>query len=325
MSRELKGSSIVALPADYVVIDTETTGLDFDECNIIEISAIRYSGDVEAARFSSLVKPPLSTVYRYASDGSIVESGYYVDQFISDLTGITNAMLETAPAAADVIPAFLEFVGDSVLIGHNVSFDVNFLCDAAMDTCGRPMRNDHINTVRIARKVFPGMEHYRLSDVADACGVPQNEAHRAMADCETTAACYQAMRGMILSGEGEEDFLRRFAKRRPLDYSRYIETLDFSGIEPDEDHALYGKTVVFTGALERMPRKDALALVAQIGAVPSDTLTKSTNYLVVGNGEFVQSVKNGKSKKMQKAEAYALKGCDIHVISENAFWEIMAL
>lgn len=323
MDRECKGKSIIALPSDYVVVDTETTGLDFDDCSLIEISAIRYVDNAETARFSSLVKPPLTTFYRCGSDGSISAVEYYVDSFISELTGITNEMLEDAPGPEEVLPAFLDFIGGAVLVGHNVSFDINFLYDAAVRVCGKPLTNDHIDTIRIARKVYPGMEHYRLADVAEACGVHQDSAHRALADCETTAACYQAMREAALAAGSEEDFRARFKKQRVQNYADYIAGLDLSGLEPDEDHVLYGKTIVFTGTLDRMPRKEAIALVAKIGAVPSDTLTKKTNYLVVGNGEFAQSVKDGKSAKMKKAESYALKGCDIHVVSENTFWSIL--
>ena len=81
--------------------------------------------------------------------------------------------------------------------------------------------------------------------------------------------------------------------------------------------------MVFTGTLERMPRKEALAYVAKLGGIPADSLTKETNYLVIGNGEFVASVKNGKTNKMKKAEAMALKGLDIHVVSESAFFKMV--
>lgn len=322
MDREFKGKSTIALPVDYVVIDTETTGLDFEWCSIIEVSAIRYENNAEVARFSSLVKPPLEEVYfpfREEGEQHIVR---YVDDFIADLTGITNEMLESAPEPDEVIPQFLEFIGDSVLIGHNVSFDVNFLYDAAGQVCEQPLKNDHINTVRIARKVFPECEHYRLSDVAEACQVLQGSAHRALADCEVTAACYQKMRSLVLENMTEEEFQRLF-KKSALNYTKYIEQIDLTSIVPDEESPLFGKTVVFTGTLEKMPRKQALDLVAKIGGMPSDSLTKATNYLVVGNGEFVKSVKDGKSSKMKKAEAMALKGVDIRVISESAFWNLV--
>lgn len=319
MERHDRGKSIIALPDDFVVIDTETTGLDFDCCDLIEVSAIRYRNNTPVGQFSSLVKPPMETPFR-GENGEVVTR--YVDQFITDLTGITNEMLESAPSKEEVIPAFLDFIEDSILVGHNTAFDINFLYDAAVETTGVTLKNNYINTIRLAHKEFPGMEHYRLSDVAAACEVDQKNAHRGLADCETTAQCYLKMKERILSRMTEADFKRLFAKK-VLSYKDFIGKIDSSDFTPDSDNPIFGKTVVFTGTLEKMVRKDALLLVAKLGGIPSNTITKSTNFLVIGNGEFAASVKEGHSKKMKKAEKYQLSGFDIQIISENAFFELI--
>ena len=112
-----KGNSIIAFPKDYVVVDIETTGLSPEWDDIIEIGAIRYSNDVEVDRFQSLVQPE-----PYAD-------GTFVDDFITELTGITNAMLAQAPKTDEVIKEFADYLGNDVLIGYNVGFDINFLYD----------------------------------------------------------------------------------------------------------------------------------------------------------------------------------------------------
>ena len=120
----------------------------------------------------------------------------------------------------------------------------------------------------------------------------------------------------------EQDFIKSFDKHENS-YEKFIQGLDLTADAANEDSPIFGKTIVFTGTLERMQRKDALSLVAKHGGIPSDKLNKETNYLVVGNGEFVASVKNGKTSKMKKAESMALKGIDIHVISENTFFKMI--
>ena len=321
--REYKGKSQISLPSDYIVIDTETTGLDYEYCNIIEISAIRYSEGKAIDKFSTLVKPPLCKTYYPLRNGGEGEwQEYYVDSFVTELTGITNEMLEAAPMPSEVLPAFLNYVGDSVLIGHNVHFDINFLYDAVEKECGSHFANDFIDTLRIARKLFPELAHHRLSDIASACDIDQPKAHRAEADCIVTAQCFEYMKEKILATQSETDFQDLFKKKS--NYSTSLSSVSATVDSIDDTNPIYGKVVVFTGALSSMSRKEAFQIVVNLGGNPEDSITKKTNYLVIGNGEFAQSVKDGKTKKMQKAEAYQKKGAEISVISENAFFDLIS-
>lgn len=322
--REAKGKSIIALPSDFIVIDTETTGLDYEFDHVIEVSAIKYVNFQAVDTFTSLIQPP--PFYSFDENKQLIEE--YVSEFITQLTGISNEMLEDAPTTETVIPQFLSFVGDSVLIGHNVNFDINFLYDAAKKYCGSDFSNDFIDTLRIARKVFPELEHHRLSDVASACHVDQGAAHRAEADCVVTAKCYEFMRNMALSTRSEAEFVGLFKKKHKHDiYQRYKKEL--AAVAPtvddfDETNPVFGKTVVFTGALSSMGRKDAFQLVCNLGGTPGDRITKKTNFLVIGNSEFVSSVKNGKTNKMKTAEAYQSQGLEIMVLSENSFFDMIS-
>lgn len=315
--REFKGKSIIALPSDYVVIDTETTGLDYAYCSLIEVSALKFAGGECVDRFASLIQPPIRYFPHWIDDTHYEYIPGYVDSFITGLTGITNDMLATAPSAQEVIPKFLSFIGDCVLIAHNAHFDINFLYDAAIDISGNPIRNDFVDTLRIARKVFPELAHHRLSDVAVACHVNAVEAHRSEADCETTAACYEYMRAEILAAKSEEDFINSF----DYNYSKILSSVTATVDNFDPNNPLYNKVVVFTGALSSMTRKEAFQLVANLGGIPSDNLNAKTNFLVIGNSEFAQSVKEGKTNKMKKAEKMIQKGLEISIISESAFFD----
>lgn len=317
--RENKGTSMIALPSDYIVIDTETTGLDYDFCSIIEISAIKYQGGRQVDKFSSLVKPPLHHFWKSVDGENWTEHRYYIDAFISNLTGITNEMLETAPTPEAVIPEFIEFIGDSILIGHNINFDVNFLYDAAERIGAKPIDNDFVDTLRIARKVFPVLPHHRLPDIAEACSVAVAESHRSEADAAVAAACYEKMRAIILETMNEEEFIASFTYR----YKDQLSSLKATTSEIDTTNPIYGKTVVFTGALSCMPRKEAFQIILNLGGNPADSLNAKCNYLVIGSMDFAKSVKDGKSNKMKKAESILQKGGDISIISEMAFFDMI--
>lgn len=318
-NREKKGKSIIALPRDYVVIDTETTGLDYDFCDLIEVSAIRYSNGNRSGTFSTLIKPPLTECYRPDSDSWEKK---YVDSYITELTGITNEMLENAPTLDQVIPDFLDFISGDLLIGHNANFDINFLYDAA-ESCGIVLANDYIDTLRMARKVFPELKHHRLIDIATELCVAYESAHRAQNDCVITAQCYERMREQILLNGSEEDFKRQF-KRNCRKRAEMLSSISATVAEIDETNPIYGKIVVFTGALSSLERKDAFQIVANLGGIPKDSITKKTNYLIVGNSDFAQSVKDGKTTKMVQAEEYRKKGCDILTMSESAFFDLIS-
>ena len=311
--RDNKGHSVIDFPDSFVVIDIETTGLDPTYDKLLEVSALRVENGEIVERFVSLSKPPHFS---------------RVPDFIVDLTGITTEMIQGAPAEETVLQGFFGFIGTSVLVGHNVNFDINFLYDHG-ETYGFSLRNDFVDTLRIARRLFPDQHHHRLSDVSSYLDINFVPTHRAESDTEATLHCFFAMKSRVLSEWSLTDFQSHFKGYQGYERAKYLarreslssvvaETADF-----DETHPLYGKNVVFTGALSRMTRKEAFQIVANLGGNPSDTLNKKTNYLVVGNEDFVSSVKNGKSSKMLKAESYRAKGADILTISENTFFDLV--
>ena len=93
----------------------------------------------------------------------------------------------------------------------------------------------------------------------------------------------------------------------------------------DINNPLYGKRCVFTGTLQHMSRKDAMQAVVNIGGMCEDRITKKTNYLILGNNDYCKSIKDGKSNKQKQAEKYKLAGNDIEIISEDVFYEMLAM
>ena len=306
-SREYKGKSIISLTDDYTVIDIETTDLSPEYGEIIEIAAIKYRNGVIVDSFSSLIALP-----EYYGD---------LDSFISQLTGITNEMLSSAPTIEDVLPSFKSFIGDDILIGHNVAFDINFLYDAFIRVLEEPLTNDFVNTIRITRKLYPELGNYKLVNLAREFKISATTGHRALADCETTNALYSYLKDIVFQRfNNVEDFYKLFKKKKSL----IVKDLSPECTEFDETHPLYKKTCVFTGTLEKMSRKDAMQYVVNLGGLVGENVTQKTNYLILGNNDYCKTIKGGKSNKHKKAEALKLAGNDIEVISENLFYSLLS-
>lgn len=305
-----KGKNIILFPDEYIVVDIETTGLDPTYDDIIEIGAIHVKDGNEIARFSELIRP---------------ECGY-VSDFITALTGITNEMLWDAEDAPEVLPRFMDFVGNHYIVGHNVNFDINFIYDSVLMYFNTHFQNDYIDTMRISRKLHPDWKHNRLSDISEYYGVDCTDAHRALRDCVITKNCFLELKQEVLSKYDRFDSFYDLFKRHRIRHSHAVRSKEIvpTTDEFDSDHPLYSKVCVFTGALDGMTRKEAMQLVVDCGGLVGDGVTKKTNYLIIGNFEYNYSVKDGKSSKMKKAEQYKLDGQDIEIISENVFYDMIS-
>lgn len=307
--RPYKGEQKFCCPENYVIIDTETTGLSPGVDSVIEFAGLRIRDSEIVERYSTLVNP-----------------GFPVSDFISSLTGITSTMLETAPCMKDVALQIRNFIGNDLLVGHNVNFDINFLYDEFVKHSVGPLTNDYLDTLRIAKKALPNLAHHRLSDVAAALDIPQASAHRAMGDCETTFSCLNKLKPTILRLMTNVNLVPTFSERnRQSTHSSYdLRNISPSGKPCDASHPFYGKICVFTGDLTRFSRLEAAQLVADCGGIPANDVTKKTDYLILGNNEYNPLMRDGISRKQRKAETYILAGCDIKIIPEEVFLDLLA-
>ncbi|MCL9762362.1 DEDD exonuclease domain-containing protein [Frankia sp. AiPa1] len=155
----------------FVIVDLETTGTAAATSEITEIGAVRVRGGAVLAEMSTLVRP----------------SGP-IPAMVSVLTGITDAMVVEAPREAEVIPTFLEFARGAVLVAHNAPFDLGFL-RAALERCGYPPPAwEHLDTLRIARRIITRDESpdCRLGSLARLFRSTTEPSHRALADARAT-------------------------------------------------------------------------------------------------------------------------------------------
>lgn len=303
----------------YTVIDIETSGLKLQNAEIIDLGAVRVENGVITDRFAQLVQPnnPISFD-------------------ITDLTGITNDMLEGQPSIRDALAAFLSFIGDTPLIGHNIQqFDLPILNRCCEQSQLPLIDNPCCDTLTLARSCLD-LPNHKLQTVAQALDVHPTQAHRALADCETTYACFEKLRR--LSNEPLElEYAAWFPHQAPepamLSHKPKISQQDLvkfksrpkaKDIQPTTDlfdplHPLYDLTCVITGDLEQISTRDAMQGIADCGGHNADNVTKKTDLLIIGDG----SDPTHKSGKITRAEEYIAKGQAIRIVNETEFLALL--
>lgn len=173
------------LDGAYVVFDIETTGFSPVTNRIIEIGAVKVEHGEITERFSTFVNPEVPIPFE-----------------IEKLTGISDSMVMEAQTIETVLPEFLAFVGDSVLVAHNAGFDVGFIQENAKRQ-GIAVDFTYVDTVGIARTLLTGQAKYTLDAVAKTLGVSLENHHRAVDDAECTAQIFVKFTAM-LSKDGVE-------------------------------------------------------------------------------------------------------------------------
>lgn len=294
------GNCIIEHLKDYTVIDLETTGLSAQWDAIIEVAAIRVRDHQVVDTFTELVNPERE-----------------LDEFITELTGITNEMVADARTIDAVLHDFLSFIGSDVIVGHNIRFDLRFLEHSADQTGALLAGNDFIDTMLVSRRLYPELYHHRLRDMAQLFELAKAVDHRAGSDTALTQKLYE-----LLCDELEDRPDREYLRQKRLASKPAKGLVREDGCVIDENAIYFGRQFVFTGTLERMNRRDAMQIVVNHGGNCADSVTKETNYLVLGNNDYIASIKDGKSNKQKKAEAMKLKGKDIEIISEDVFYAL---
>ncbi|AYC29277.1 PolC-type DNA polymerase III [Paenisporosarcina cavernae] len=155
--------------ATYVVFDVETTGLSAVYDTIIELAAVKIQGGNIIDQFESFANPhhPLSDT-------------------TTNLTGITDEMVQDAPEVEEVIQKFHDFIGDSILVAHNASFDMGFLYEGYKKVGLEKVLHPVIDTLELARFLHPEMKNHRLNTLAKKYNIELTQHHRAIYDCEAT-------------------------------------------------------------------------------------------------------------------------------------------
>ena len=159
----------------YAIVDIETTGHGQKGQKITEISALIFDGKKVVDEFTSLVNPEQN-----------------IPTFITNLTGITNAMVRNAPKFYEIAKKVEEITKGTIFVAHNVNFDYNII-HAEFKSLGFDFKRKKLCTVRLTRKIIPGLPSYSLGNICTAEKIPINGRHRAKGDAEATAELFRRL------------------------------------------------------------------------------------------------------------------------------------
>ncbi len=163
----------VLLEGTFVSLDVESTGCDPERSEIIEIALVRVEGGMITEKFSTLINP-----------------GDTIPRRITELTGITYAMVVGKPTFEEVLPKVLSFIGDSVLVAHNAKKDIQFIDKYHRRLYNKRFKPPHICTLNLSRNLLPSLKRHSLQDLADYFGIERAKSHRALEDAVTTAMVF---------------------------------------------------------------------------------------------------------------------------------------
>ena len=266
-----KGQS---LNGTYVVFDLETTGFSPIKDKIIEIGAVKVENGVITDKFSTFVNPKVPIPFE-----------------ITNLTSITDDMVMEAPDIETILPQFLEFVGDAVLVAHNASFDVSFIEQNCRYQDITPDFTS-VDTVAMARILLPTLSKFKLNVVANALHISLENHHRAVDDAGATA----------------EIFVKFVEMLRARNIKTLTKLNQFGAQNKDAIRKLPSYHVIIlaknqTGRvnLYKLVSESHLDFYARRPRIPKSELSKYREGLIVGSaceaGELYQAILNDKSEQ----------------------------
>ncbi len=167
------------IDTEYCVLDIETTGLSFRTEKITELGAVIYKNGEIIDEFEGFVNPEKP-----------------IPAEVVEVTHITDDMVKDAETIETILPKFLEFIGDRVIVAHNADFDVGFIKYNA-EKLGIKLENTYIDTLRLAKDLFPDYKKYKLGIIAEKLGIKVEVAHRALDDVITLVKVFKVMLDML--------------------------------------------------------------------------------------------------------------------------------
>lgn len=185
-----------SIDTEYIVFDLETTGFSSRTKTIIEIGAVKIRNGEIVDEFNELINPEVS-----------------IPAEITKLTKITNQMVDGKDTISIILPKFIDFIGSSVLVAHNASFDIGFLNAFKKKILGQELNNTYIDTVNLSRSLYPDLKNHKLNTITDFLKISLNNHHRAVDDARATAEMFLIeLRNLKEQGLSNLNEINDFAK-----------------------------------------------------------------------------------------------------------------
>ena len=261
-----------SLDAPYVVFDIETTGFSAENDRIIEIGAVRVEGGQITDKFSVFVNPQTPIPFE-----------------IEKLTGISDEMVMGEPTIEEILPKFLKFCEEAVMVAHNAGFDMSFIRKNS-ERQGLPCAFTVVDTVALARVLLPKLPRYKLDTVAKALGVSLENHHRAVDDAGCTAEIFVKFVQMLKDRDVTD-----------LDGVNQMSALDKEAVKklPSYHVILLAKNEIGRVNLYRLVSWSHLDYFARVPRIPKSVLQKHREGLIIGSaceaGELYRAILNGES------------------------------
>ncbi len=258
----MKGQKIFSAVDDYVVIDIETCGLNKDErSKIVEISALRYRNDKLTDKFTQLINPKC-----------------HIPETATQIHHITDSMVANAPEINEVFDEFLDFIGNDILIGHNIdTYDLNILSEISEDLCGKPILNSYIDTYRLAKMCLTELQNHRLETLVDYLGLSDLQEHRAENDCILTQELYVSLKPLCTAEVISPKFYSPKSKNKAIYNYAWVDKKSVN------NNPFIDKTCIVYGAFQQLSTEQINNLFKVLGAVKVDYFCYSADYLILGD------------------------------------------
>lgn len=185
-----------------IVLDTETTGLDFNRERIIEFAAVRLENGKIVDEYQTLINP-----HQHIRKSSIA------------IHGITQEMVEKAPTEEEILPEILKFIGDYPIVAHNVIFDYSFLNEAKLRVLGEKFENTRIDSQSMFKEIAPDLDSHGLEALTNRFNIELQNHHRAMADAMGLALAYPKLKKIYLQ---KMDWQKKQLKNVDYLFDRYL-------------------------------------------------------------------------------------------------------
>lgn len=282
-----KGDSIREKLNNYTVIDLETTGKYITTCEIIEMSAVKIRFGKVADTFTTLVKPK----------GILPKE-------VTQLTGITPDMLKNSPLITESIEDYVNFIGNDVILGHNItSFDSNLIYDAYFTYNGLEFNNDMLDTYHYARCCNIDVPDYKLVTLAEYFNIENNNAHRALNDCLVNFEVYEDLKPFYngcYKCSSTQSNKEKFEIYNDLDLSQFV-----------------GKQICLSGEFELCTKSEFTSQLISIGGIIKNSVTSKTDFLIVGSKGSERYNFGNYGTKVKKALELQENGKHIKIIKEE--------
>lgn len=258
---DMSGQKLYTAIKDYTVIDLETCGCSGeDRKKIIEITALRFRDDKLVDKFSTLVNPQC-----------------HIPSQTTKVNNITDSMVADAPTIDKIFKAFLDFIGDDVLVGHNIGgFDYGIINNLAIELLDLKIQNSYIDTFRLAQRCLPELQNHRLDTLSDYLGLSTEGMHRSEYDCMLTHQLYLSLKPLCNSTISPSFYCPKPKSKEKYSYAK----ADKAFIN---NNPFLGKICIVYGAFQQLSLDQIHNIFDVIGARFVDFFCYSADFLILGS------------------------------------------